>query len=108
MSEFSNEVRQRKLTRGPDNARFRRAISVEADPTTGKTFNVLVEDSEYTGASYGLENPHEKRHSNYTGTQKAIPFDTLKEALGFAEKEFNRSVEHEHFKPLPAGTDFPF
>jgi hypothetical protein len=107
MSEFNNKVRQRKLTKGPNNARFRRTISIETDAITGKTFNVLVEDSQCIGANYGLQTP-EKIHSNFTGTQKAIPFDTLEEALEFAEKEFQRSAEHEHFKPLTAGTDYPF
>ena len=107
MSEFSNEVRQRKLTKGPKDARSRRTISIEADAATGKTFNVLVEDSKYTGANYGLQS-HENKHSNFTGTQKAIPFDTLEQAIEFAEKEFKRSVEHEYFEPLAVGTDYPF
>jgi hypothetical protein len=108
MSEFSNDVRQRRLLKGGENVRFTRTISIELETITGIEVHVRIEDHQITGKNHGLLEPQQKTVSNFSGTQRLVPCDTLEKAIEFAEQEFKRSVEHEHFEALPVGAHYPF
>jgi hypothetical protein len=104
MSAFANAL-QRRLQKEQGNVTFRRTISVE---DADCEFAVKIVDLRMTGSSHGLIDPNNKNAptTSVAPTARITPPMKLEKAVEFANGEFQRSIEHEQFTPLPVGTDF--
>ena len=97
MSEFSKDVRERKLSKpGPNGKIHRRIITIE-EVIGSEPFNYQVKIAD-----------RESSEHNFIPTHRFIvPRETLEEAIEDAEEEFLTSVEKGNFTSLPVGEHFP-
>jgi hypothetical protein len=97
MSEFSKDVRERKLSKpGPNLKIHRRVITIE-EVSGSEPFNYQVKITDI-----------EISEQNFIPTHRTIvPRKTIEEAIEDAEEEFLTSVEKGNFTSLPVGEHFP-
>jgi hypothetical protein len=110
MSEFSNDVRQRKLFKPTANGTAHRKISIE-DVNGADPFKYRVTTKNRTQSpTFGLRDPNDRKSPTADSTWKMdppkLPRTTLNEAIEDAEKELKRSID-EGFELVKADKDFP-
>ena len=109
MNGFSNDVRKRNLSKPTANGTVHRTITIE-DRTAndGYKFHVKFEDLPVpkNTSGFGLQDPTKRNPTIQVSTPKILRVNTIEEAIEYAEIEFKRSVDNEHYQPLPAGEDF--
>ena len=111
MSNFTKDMLERKLIKPLANSNEHRTITVEnRTANDGYKFQLKIDNSTVPkkASLIGLMGQSQRQPNIQIFTPKILRVTTIEEGIEFAEKEFQRSVEHEKYEPLPAGTDFPF
>jgi len=100
MSEFSNDVRERKLFKlMKDGKSHRRVMTIEEVSGVGAfKYRVKIADTESSHKGFGKFIPTHRF---------VVPRATIEEAVEDAEKEFASSVIEGKFERVPIGKDFP-